>query len=365
MSYPVYMVHAGDVLPVFFSSYGKTNGESITLTGLAVTDIEIFKDGSVTQRASDAGYVLLDTDGIDFDSLTGIHGFSIDTGDNTDASFYTVGAWFHVVVSAVTIDSQTVNFIAAAFRLMPAESVAGKPKVDADAVAGSATASTNLALAFNDTAGAVPWSGIVDQGTAQSATGTTLVLRAAAAFADDELIGATILITGGTTGVGQRRVITDYVSATDTATVATWTTTPTGTITYKVFASAPGEGVAQTGDAYAIVNSGTHGNSALKTLIDAIEAALPSDPADASVIAGLIAALEAKVDTIDDLLDSEIAAILAAVDTEIAALTVSVAAIKAKTDPMTYTATNYLQSDVKKINGTTVAGDGGATPWGP
>jgi hypothetical protein len=140
MSYPVHYVPAGDVLPVFFSSYGKTNGESITLTGLAVTDVEIYKDGSVTQRASDAGYALLDTDGIDFDGITGIHGFSIDTGDNTDAGFYTVGAWFHVVVSAVTIDSQTVNFVACAFRLMPAEAIAAKPKVDVDGWLGTACA---------------------------------------------------------------------------------------------------------------------------------------------------------------------------------------------------------------------------------
>ncbi len=368
MSYPVYMVPAGDVLPVFFSSYGKTNGESITLTGLAVTDIEIYKDGGTTQRASDAGYTLLDTDGIDFDGVTGIHGFSIDTGDNTDASFYTVGAWFHVVVSAVTIDSQTVSFIAAAFRIVAAENAAGVPAVDATHVSGDSTAANNLETAFDDTAGAVPWSGIVDQGTAQSATGTTLVLRAAAGFADDELIGATILITGGTTGVGQRGIVTDYVGASDTATVPTWAVTPTGTITYKIFASAAGEGVAQTGDAYAIVASGTYGNSALKTLIDTVDTVadavkaktdnLPSDPADASVVAGLIAAVETKVDTVDDFLDTEVAAILAAVDTE-------VAAVKAKTDPMTYTATNYLQADIKKINGTTVAGDGGATPWGP
>lgn len=130
MSYPVFQVPAGDVLPVMFSSYAGATGASVTLTGLAVTDIEIYKDGSVTQRASDAGYVLLDTDGIDFDAITGIHGFSIDTGDNTDAGFYTVGAWFTVVVSAVTVDSQTVNFIACQFRLMPAESVAGMPKID-------------------------------------------------------------------------------------------------------------------------------------------------------------------------------------------------------------------------------------------
>jgi hypothetical protein len=138
MSYPVYTVPAGDVLPIFFSTYGKTNGESITLTGLAVTDIEIYKDGGTTQRASDAGYTLLDTDGIDFDSITGIHGFSIDTGDNTDAGFYTTGAWFHVVVSAVTVDSQTVNFVAAAFRIVAAEGSAGVPKADVSHFGGSA-----------------------------------------------------------------------------------------------------------------------------------------------------------------------------------------------------------------------------------
>jgi hypothetical protein len=149
MSYPIYYVPSGDVLPIFFSTYGKTNGESITMSGLAVTDIEIYKDGSVTQRASDAGYTLLDTDGIDFDSITGIHGFSIDTGDNTDAGFYTVGAWFHVVVSAVTVDSQTVSFIAAAFRITAAEDSAGVPDVNVTHVGGTAQTGGDLAALIN------------------------------------------------------------------------------------------------------------------------------------------------------------------------------------------------------------------------
>lgn len=51
---------------------------------------------------------------------------------------------------------------------------------------------------------------------------------------------------------------------------------------------------AQTGDSYAIVSSGTHGNAALKTLIDAISAKtanLPSDPADQSEIAASLTAI--------------------------------------------------------------------------
>jgi hypothetical protein len=57
-------------------------------------------------------------------------------------------------------------------------------------------------------------------------------------------VGAVVVITGGTTGVGQSRVITDYVGSTDTATVDAWTTTPTGTITYVVFAAPPASATA-------------------------------------------------------------------------------------------------------------------------
>jgi len=131
-------VPIGAVLPVFFSSYAGATGASVTLTGLAVTDIEIYKGTSMTQRASDAGYTLLDTDGIDVDSTTGIHAFSIDTGDNTDSGFFAAGSFYTVIVSAVTVDSQTVNFIAATFRLMPAESSAGVPKVDVSHFGGTA-----------------------------------------------------------------------------------------------------------------------------------------------------------------------------------------------------------------------------------
>lgn len=153
MSYPVYQVPAGDVLPIMFHTFAGATGASITITGLAVTDIEVYKDGSATQRSSDAGYALLDTDGIDFDGLTGIHGFSIDTGDNTDAGFYSVGAWFHVVVSAITVDGQTVSFVAAAFRLMAAEGVAGVPDVNVTYLADTAQSPGDI---FGDSSDALP-----------------------------------------------------------------------------------------------------------------------------------------------------------------------------------------------------------------
>jgi hypothetical protein len=95
----------------------NSSGASVTLTGLTVTDIEVYKGASMTQRASDNGYALVDTDGIDLDGITGIHGFTVDTNDNSDAGFYAAGNDYTVVISAVTIDSQTVNFIAGRFSL--------------------------------------------------------------------------------------------------------------------------------------------------------------------------------------------------------------------------------------------------------
>lgn len=111
---------ASSTVYVYFDTFAGSTGAPITLTGLAVTDIEIYKNDSMTQRSSDNGYTLIDTDGIDVDSRTGIHGFKIDLSDNSDSGFYAAGNFYTVVVDAVTIDSQTVRFIAAQFDIVAA-----------------------------------------------------------------------------------------------------------------------------------------------------------------------------------------------------------------------------------------------------
>jgi hypothetical protein len=376
-------VATGTTLYIPFHTF-NSSGASVTISGLAVTDIEIYKDGSVTQRSSDAGYTLLDTDGIDFDGLTGIHGFSINLNDNTDAGFYAAGSFYWVVVSAVTVDSQTVSFVAATFFLGPPQAnvtqfggtngtfASGRPEVNLSHIAGSAvstttaqlgvnvvqvsgdgTAADNLETAFDDTAGSVPWQAIVDQGTAQSATGTTLVLRAGAAFANDELNGATIIITGGT-GAGQSRLITDYVGATDTATVDTWATTPSGTITYKIVGTATGTAstpptAAEIADA--VWDEDATGHQTQGTFGQAI-----GDPgADTDTIFALVntnlnatvssRASQTSLDTVDDFLDTE------------------VAAIKAKTDQLTFTVANVVDANIQRINDVAITGDGSGTPF--
>lgn len=187
---------AGSVIYVPFHTF-NADGASVTITGLAVTDIEVYKNGSTTQRASDAGYALLDTDGIDFDGLTGIHGFSIDTSDNTDSGFYAAGSHYWVVVSAITVDSQTVSFVAATFDLGPVAAnvtqyggsagtfSSGRPEVNVNSLAANSVTASALAT----DAVTEMQSGLATQASVDDLP-TNAELATALAAADDAVLSA-------------------------------------------------------------------------------------------------------------------------------------------------------------------------------
>ena len=101
---------------VDFDTFDNT-GLPVTITGLALADIKVYKDGGATARSSTAGFTLLATDGVDIDGITGIHGFSLDLSDNTDAGFWAAGSDYKVVVDNITVNSITVSFIAAIFSI--------------------------------------------------------------------------------------------------------------------------------------------------------------------------------------------------------------------------------------------------------
>lgn len=196
-----------------FSTHAAAGANVAPNSAFEAADLRIYRANdsaaySATQRSSAAGITMTSP----FDSLTGVHDVDIDLADNTDAGFYAAGYRYSVVLSPdETIDSQTIT--------------------------GIVLAEFEIGYA----AGPIPFMGVIDNGTAQSATGTTVVLRAAAAFADDTLIGATIMVYGSTQGYWQSRVITDSVLSTDTVTVDTWTVTPSGTITYIILGSPPAQ----------------------------------------------------------------------------------------------------------------------------
>lgn len=208
-----------ETFPIYFDTF-DSNGASVTLTGLAVTDIEIYKGSSMTQRASDAGYTLIDTDGIDVDTTTGLHGFTVDLSDNTDAGFYATGNDYIVLVNSVTIDSQTVTFIAARFSIQnryASKNLAGSVW-DITQSSHLTAGTTGLYMAL---AGAV----FVDTTVTGTPTSTTFQLTAGSAI-DDFYNDQLIYVLSGT-GVGQARPILDYTGATKTVTIdEAWVTTP-------------------------------------------------------------------------------------------------------------------------------------------
>lgn len=107
------IVRPGSTIRIPFATFGKTNGESITMTNFAAADILIYKDGSTTERASTSGY----TATTDFDSKTGRHLLVIDLADNTTADFFQAGSEYLVAIDSVTVDSQTVGTWAARFQI--------------------------------------------------------------------------------------------------------------------------------------------------------------------------------------------------------------------------------------------------------
>jgi len=108
----------GKTLYIPFHTFSSDDpSASITITGLALADIKVYKNGGTTQRSSTSGFTLLDTDGIDFDGITGVHGISIDTSDDTDAGFYAANNEYWVVIDSITLDGATVSPLVATFSI--------------------------------------------------------------------------------------------------------------------------------------------------------------------------------------------------------------------------------------------------------
>lgn len=289
-------------LGVFVDSTDGNTAE--TALTIANTDIKLWKVGATTLASKASGGATHISGGIYYAVL-----------DATDTDTLGPLVLFVHVAGALPVRLECEVLSAVVYDSL----IAGTDNLQVDAVqiSGDSTAADNLETAFDDTAGSVPWMGVIDQGTAQAATSTTLQLRAAAGFADDELIGAILVITGGV-GVGQSRLITDYASATDTATVDAWTTTPSGTITYKVVACPP-------------------------------NLATPADVNVATIDAAAVTSIQTGLAT-----SAELATTDAVAD-----------AIKAKTDSLTFTVAGKVDANITHvIADPVVAGSAKATNWG-
>jgi hypothetical protein len=131
----------GDTLYIPLAFFNDS-GASISIgSSLIAGDIEVFKDGSVTQRATDSGYAILGDTG-NFDNRIGFKGISISLFNTADdASFYANGSTYWVAIDSVTVDGRTVRFFPAMFEI-------GEPRANVTQIDGDTGAADQLQKAF-------------------------------------------------------------------------------------------------------------------------------------------------------------------------------------------------------------------------
>ena len=272
-------VRPGTTLFVPFHTFDSNDpSASVTITGLATTDIEVYKDASMTQRASDSGYALVDTDGIDIDTTTGIHGVTIDLSDNTTAGFWAAGSDYVVIIASITVDAATINFIPIRFRI------------------GYAGAVLNTTIAT-------------------LATQTSFTLTSGPAE-DDALNGMWVWIHDVASAVQcGYGVVSDYTGSTKTVTLAAGTTfAAAATDNISVMGPMPmqptvagSQSVVQTGDSFARLGApaGASVSADIATVDTVVDSILVDTAEIGTAGAGLTAlATQASVNTIDGIVDA-------------------------------------------------------------
>lgn len=136
----------GDTLHFAFSVFNDSgNSESLSTTSsFAVTDIEVFKDGLPTARATDSGYSLISDTG-QLGDRQGLYRFSVQLYNTADdASFYATGHWYQVAVDSITIDGFTVRRWMGSFEI-------GRNRVDLREILGDTGPANNLKKLLDST----------------------------------------------------------------------------------------------------------------------------------------------------------------------------------------------------------------------
>lgn len=151
------MKHLGDydastVIYGKFTTFRPSTGAAYTLGGTPA--LSVYKDNSTTQ--STTGVTLT----ADFDSVTGLNHFAIDT--SADGTFYAAGSFFDIVITTGTVDSvSVVGSVVASFTIRKDSSL--KPT----------TAGRALDVSAGGEAG-LDWANIGSPTTTVNLSGTTV-----------------------------------------------------------------------------------------------------------------------------------------------------------------------------------------------
>lgn len=177
-----------------FTTYRPSTGAAFTLGGTPA--LSVYKDNSTTQ--STTGVTLT----ADFDSVTGLNHFAIDT--SADGTFYAAGSFFDIVITTGTVDSVSV-----------VGSVVGSFTLRKNSALKPTTAGRTLDVSAGGEAG-VDWANVGSPTTSLALTGTTI---ASTQKVDVDTIKTNPVVNAGT------------VTFPTTATLASTTNITGGTIT--------------------------------------------------------------------------------------------------------------------------------------
>lgn len=417
----------GDTLYFAFASYNDS-GDSEALTGIAVTDIEVIKNGIAVVRATDSGYSLISDTG-QFGDRAGLYRFSVQLfNTNDDTGFYDIGSWYQVAVDSVVVDGKTVRLWAGSFEI--GEPRANIVQIDGDTGAadrlgklaglqlktdgtfdtgtGQSTNTLNITATASTDTGQVSnavWNSIrTDHATAGSfghdladtgeiATAAwNFSARSLTAFAHDTGVADTVWKYSGRklavdTGIGEQVWDTVKTGHMDTGTfgwelgagVHVVSVSDTG-INERLTSLETGVTVTLLSDtgsvSRAVWNSlradhttdGTFGQRVLGDI-----KAVDGDTGAADIIAEAFAdtgyVLRVSVEQLDG--DTGAAAHLTAAfatqsTTTDTGLIANAAAIRTQTDKLTFDTGNELHADIRKVNNVTVGGTGAdGNEWGP
>lgn len=314
----------GDTVDVKFTTTAPDTGAPATLSGTPVVSAYV---GNGTTQIT-AGITL----SVDFDSVTGLNNVRVAA---TTGNGFADGTDVSLVITTGTVDGNSaVGYVIENFTIGR-----GAAFTRLGAPAG-ASVSADIAAVQADvdgiSAGTSP-DVLVDTTIATLASQTSFTLTAGSAD-DDAYNGMAVIFTDQSTAA-QKWVcfVSDYTGSTKTVTLE----------------SAPGFTVA-TGDEVAIMAAGgstsvpVTATVAAADIRDAVGLASANldtqlSTIDTNVDAVLVdtgTTLDGKLDTIDNFLDTE------------------VAAIKTKTDQLTFTKANEIDANVQSLNGVTLTGDG-------
>lgn len=183
-----------------FTTYRPSTGAPFTLAGTPA--LSVYKDNSTTQ--STTGVTLT----VDFDGVTGLHHFAIDT--SADGTFYAAGSFFDIVITTGTVDSvSAVGTVVGSFTLAKGAAFArlGAPagaSVSADVAAVKAETATILSDT-NDIQTRLPAalvSGRIDASVGAMAANVLTATAIAADAITDAKVAADVTIASVTGAVG-------------------------------------------------------------------------------------------------------------------------------------------------------------------